>query len=139
MLTSNGMKKFLMSVFILSLLTLPILGYAGLVPECVEHIEVVNGQNVEKCEWGFNELLKLINNVITFVLFSLALPIAAIMFAYAGFLMITAGGSSEKVGQAKRIFTNVALGFIIAVIAYLIIAAILSILGFEGDWIGFKI
>src|SRR3990167_8855040 len=82
-------------------------------------------------------LLSLVKRVITFVLFELALPIAAIMFAWAGFLMGTAGGSTERVGKAKRIFTNVAIGFIIAVIAFLVVRTILAILGFKGDWIGF--
>jgi len=41
------------------------------------------------------------------------------------------------VGKAKRIFTNVAIGFIIAVIAFLVVRTILALLGFKGDWIGF--
>ena len=81
--------------------------------------------------------MSLINDVIRFILFKMVVPIAAIMFAYAGFLMVTSGGSTEQWSKAKKIFTNVAFGFIIAVAAWLIIRTILLILGYEGGWIGF--
>jgi len=96
------------------------------------------GDTSNPCD-TFAELMTLINTVIRFILFDMVIPIAAIMFAYAGFLMVTAGGSTEKVGKAKTIFTNVAIGVIIAVIAWLIISLILSILSPAGfwSWIGF--
>src|SRR5258708_27303423 len=58
----------------------------------------------ENC--NFNALIALINRVIHFVLFAMAVPIAAIMFAYAGVLSVTSGGSTESRGKAKNIFTN---------------------------------
>lgn len=93
---------------------------AGLVP-CTENC-------------GFSDVFKLINNVIHFILFDMAIPIAAIMFAYAGFLLITSGGETSKRTKAKKIFTNVAIGLIIAVAAFLIIKTILSIVGYKSDW-----
>lgn len=92
-------------------------------------------QCTENC--GFNEFMALIGNVVRFTLFDLALPIAAIMFAYAGFLLVTSGGSTEQRGKAKKIFTSVAIGLIIAVAAWLIIHTILLTLGYDGKWIGF--
>lgn len=86
---------------------------------------------------GFNELMSLINNVISFILFKLAIPIAAISFAYAGFLLVTSGGNTERKSKAKSIFTNVALGLVFAVAAWLIVNTVLSILGYDGSWIGF--
>jgi len=80
----------------------------------------------------FNQFLKLINTVIDFIFTNLVLPIAAIMFAYAGFELVTSGGSTEKKSKAKSIFTNVAIGLIIAVAAFLIIKTILSIVGYTG-------
>ncbi|MEK7569642.1 MAG: hypothetical protein AAB500_02010 [Patescibacteria group bacterium] len=88
-----------------------------------------------KCD--FDKFLALINNVIGFVLFNLAMPIAAIMFAYAGIKLVTSGGSTEARSSAKSIFTNTAIGFIVAVLAFLIVKTILAILGFKGDWLGF--
>ena len=83
----------------------------------------------------FTAFMTLINKVIQFVLFSLAIPIAAIMFLYAGFLLVTAGGAETKT-KAKGIFTNAVIGLALAAAAWLIVRTVLSILGFQGDWIG---
>ncbi len=86
----------------------------------------------------FKALMAMINKVIQFMLFDLVVPIAAVMFFYAGFQMITAGEqSAEAKTKAKEIFTNTVYGFVIAIAAWLIIRTILSILGFNGEWIGF--
>lgn len=131
--------KVLIFVLLLALFAMPLVSFAkgSLVPCGVTDEEVLaeNPEYAKPCD--FNKFMTLVNNVLKFVLFKLAMPIAAIMFAWAGFLMVTAGGSTERVGKAKRIFTNVAIGFIIAVIAWLIVRTILAILGFDGDWIGF--
>src|SRR3989338_5367234 len=144
------MKKFakiLIFIFLLVLIAMPILSFAAEpLVKCGTEVyppgtppspegKILEGTIKNPC--GFTDFLSLVNRVIKFVLFDLALPVAAIMFAWAGFLMVTAGGSTERVTKAKRIFTNVAIGFIIAVIAFLIVRTILAILGFKGDWIGF--
>ncbi len=92
--------------------------------------------DTSKCD--FNQLMALVNKIINFILFGMAIPIAAIMFAYAGFLLITAGGGEAKT-KAKGIFTNAVLGLLLAAAAWLIVSTILSILGYEGAWIGLKI
>jgi hypothetical protein len=81
----------------------------------------------------FNALMTLVNKVISFVLFRLAVPIAAIMFVYAGFLLLTSGGEVSKKTKAKDIFVNVAIGLIIAAAAWLIVHTILLILGYTGS------
>ncbi len=124
---SNGMKKFIkFSVFILVLAfaLMPVLSSsAGLVP-------------CDGSDCDFNAFMNLINNVIHFIFVYLAVPLCAIMFAYAGILLVTSGGSTEARGKAKTIFTNSALGLIIAAAAFLIIRTLLSILGYDGAWIG---
>ena len=87
----------------------------------------------------FNAFMALINTVIKFILFDLVIPIAAIMFAYAGFQMVIAGGDSAGARKkAKDIFSNAVFGLIIAVAAFLIIRTVLWILGYKGSWIGFN-
>jgi hypothetical protein len=101
---------------------------------------VNNGGGLVPCgdNCGFTDLMTLIQKVISFILFALAVPIAAIMFAYAGFLLITSGGEASQKTKAKKIFTNVAIGFIIAVAAWLIVKLVLSLLGYEPpSWTGF--
>ncbi len=108
------------------MLIIPVFSFAqGLVP-C---------DNVTtKCD--FKALMTLINTVIDYIFKYLAVPIAAIMFAYAGFLLVTAGGEAASARtKAKSIFTNAAIGLVIAAAAWLIIKTILSILGYQGAWI----
>ena len=95
------------------------------------------GTTTNPGDCNFNALIKLVNNVVNFILFRLAVPIAAIMFAYAGFELLTAGGETSKLTKAKTIFTNVAIGLVIAAAAWLIVHTILTILGYSGSWIGF--
>ncbi len=95
-----------------------------------------NGVVADPCD--FNALITLINKVIRFVLFNMAVPISAIMFAYAGFLLVTAGGEGEKT-KAKNIFTNTVIGLVIAAGAWLIVETLLAIVSKPGmwSWIGF--
>lgn len=89
---------------------------------------------------GWNDLMSLINTVIKFILFRMAVPIAAIMFSYAGFLLVTAGGEAAHARtKAKDIFMNTAIGLALAIAAWLIVSTILAILGWDGTWIGLKI
>lgn len=118
-------KKFLISGL---LFFLPVFSFAaGLVP-CSDG---------KSCDFG--ALLALVYNVIKFILYDMVLPISAIMFAYAGFLLITAGGEAAHARQkAKSIFTNTVIGLIFAVAAFLIVKTILSVLGYtDAAWIGF--
>ncbi|MEK7060350.1 MAG: hypothetical protein AAB970_01900, partial [Patescibacteria group bacterium] len=88
---------------------------------------------------GFYDILKLINNVINYLIKYLAVPIAAIMFAYAGFELVTSGGETSKREKAKKIFINVAIGLIFVAGAFVIIKTILLIAGADTswDWFGF--
>lgn len=94
----------------------------GLVPACP----------ITGC--GFPELILLISNIITFLLFTIATPLAALIFAYAGIMLLTSGGDTGKLKTAKKIIGNLLIGYVIALAAWLIINTILSKLGFHGSW-----
>jgi hypothetical protein len=96
-------------------------------------------QGIVECftNCGFNELINLINKVINWLLFVVSLPLAAIIFTYAGFLLLFSGGDHHKVDTAKAIFKNVVFGLVLACAAWLIVHTILSTLGYNGSWIGF--
>ena len=133
--TMRKMTLFFINLFVFAILTIPFLSFSqggqnppGLVP-CTDG---------EKCD--FNALMDLVNNVIEFILKYMALPIAAIMFAFAGLKMITAGGEAAHARtQAKEIFMNTIIGLIIAVAAVLTVKTVLSILGYKGAWLGFGV
>lgn len=119
----------------------------GLVPCGTERADIVidkttgketGGEITNPCEEnGMKYLMDMINKIINYMLFVLALPIAAIMFAYAGFMLVVSGGEAGKRTKAKEIFLNVALGLILAAACWLIVNTILSTVGYDGSWIGF--
>ena len=86
----------------------------------------------------FNALMAMVHKLINFIFVVLAIPICALMFAYAGFLMVSAGGESAHAKtQAKEIFFNTVIGMILIGASWLIVHFILYILGYDGSWIGF--
>lgn len=131
-------KKILISLFIFLMLIMPVVSLAEnivLVP-CTN--TPINGVIPDADLCGFNALMALVNKVINFILYYMAIPIAAIMFAYAGFLMVTAGGEAAGARtKAKSIFFNALIGLVLAAACWLIVKLILSIVGYNGTWIGF--
>jgi hypothetical protein len=123
-------KKITISLLVFLILIVPVISLA-----------YTSGDPLVPCtdsgSCDFDAFMTLINNVISFILYDMVIPIAAIMFAYAGFLLVTSAGSSGAKTKMKSVFTNTVLGLIFAVGAFLIIRTILSILGYEGSWIGF--
>jgi|SRR3989338_5157478 len=127
--TKKFLFSFLISLLIFLTLLLPFVSFA---------VELVPCSNSDTQPCDFYAFLKLINNVIYFILFYMAIPIAAIMFVYAGFLLVTAGGEVASARtKAKNIFTNALIGLVLAAACWLIVRTILSILGYDGAWIGF--
>ena len=106
-----------------------------IVHEKTDGYDDVSRMVIKQC--GFDDLLLMVNNLVHFVLFSLALPISAIAFAYAGFLLVTSGGNAEQKGKAIKVFKNVGIGLVVAAAAWLIVSVLLSVMGFDGSWIGF--
>lgn len=108
----------------------------GIVPDCNKTGDTtVDGYYLRftnPCDFGM--LVSLINRFIKFLIVYFATPLAAIIFAYAGFTYITSGGSSEKAKHAKAMIMKVFVGYIVALAAYLIINTILAGLGFPSNW-----
>lgn len=132
---THSMKKFLIHLVIFLMLVMPALSSAATLVPCNNNTKVVDGVAPTPCD--FKAFMDLINNGIDYILKFLAIPIAAIMFFYAGFLMVTSGGSTESKTRAKSIFTNAALGLIFIAGAWIIIKTILTVLRYDGAWIGF--
>jgi hypothetical protein len=64
--------------------------------------------------------------VINFLIFKIAAPIAAVMFAYAGFLWLTNAGNESKITQAREVFWMVFWGLVIALAAWLTVNMIVT-------------
>ena len=120
--------KFLILASVFLILVLPALSFAleptGPLVPCDNTVSVdsngnalTNSDGTPKIDHpcGFNALMALVNNVINFILFYMAIPIAAIMMAYAGLVLVTAGGEAAGARtKAKGIFFNAVLGLVIA-------------------------
>ena len=104
--------KFLL-IFIL-LLTPSVVLAQGIVPECSP-------------DCGFTDLMQLFRNITGFLV-GISIFLAAISFAWAGFIYMTSGGNPGKVSQAHGIFKKVGIGLVIVLAATAIVNIILSLL-----------
>ena len=91
--------------------------------------DVKTGIVAKQCD--FKGFMHLLNNIINFILFKLALPLAAIMFAYAGVRLIMSPTGEGKT-KAKNIFVNTAIGIALAAGGWLIVKTLLAIAGYEA-------
>ena len=83
-------------------------------------------------ECGFCDLGELAQNIINFLVV-FAVVTAALLFAWAGVLLLTAGGKPDNVSKARSIFTSVLIGLIVIISAWLIVDIILKTL-LDGDF-----
>jgi len=112
-------QMFTLGIFIVPFFSIQLAFAQPLVPKCAN----------DSC--GFNDLITLIKNITNFLLI-LAVPISAILFAYAGFLYIFARGDTGKITKAHGIFWDVFVGLVFMASAWLIVKIIVDTLDPEG-------
>lgn len=59
--------------------------------------------------------------------------LALVMFVYGGILFLISGGSSDKVGQAKKIIVAAVVGLLIVFASYMIVSFVLGALGLSWE------
>ena len=111
------MKKPL-AILILLTLTLPVITLADQIIEIENPITATSFESV-------------IDNAIDFV-FKIAIVLAPLMAVIGGFLLLTAGGNLNQVGQAKSLLLWTAIGFLVVLLSKGILAIINQILGVRG-------
>ncbi len=82
-------------------------------------------------------LWHLASNIINFISFNLAIPIATLLFITAGIIFLTSGGSEQKVGLARSIFINTVIGLLIIFCSWLLIDTLLKTIAtgeISGAW-----
>lgn len=84
------------------------------------------GDDKNPCD--VNDLNGLMMNILKLA-FVFAGFIVAIMFMYAGFLLITAAGDMGQIQKAKDIFRRVIIGFLIMFLSYIVIKNLLEHIG----------
>lgn len=68
----------------------------------------------------------LASNIINFISFNLAIPIATLLFVVAGVIFLTSAGNEQRVGLAKSIFTSTVIGLLIIFCSWLLIDTLLK-------------
>ncbi len=76
----------------------------------------------------FCDLLTLINKIINFALYDIAIPLSVIFIVYGGFTIMTAGASPERVKTGRSVIKAAVVGLLIALFAWMIINTILTVL-----------
>lgn len=76
-------------------------------------------------ECGFNDLIILSNNIIKFLMFKVAVPLAALGIMFVGAKMVLSSNKESAKTEAKQSFTNIAIGFLIMLGAYVFIKTII--------------
>lgn len=84
-------------------------------------------------EYTLNDILAIAIQASKWIL-GIVGSLTLIMFIYGGFTFLISAGSSDKVGEAKKIITAAVIGLIIVFSSYLIIAFVLGSLGLS--WSG---
>ncbi|OHA86681.1 MAG: hypothetical protein A3A96_01395 [Candidatus Zambryskibacteria bacterium RIFCSPLOWO2_01_FULL_39_39] len=112
---SNTNKKIdiLLLFLILFILIIPVFVSAQIIPNCSPNC-------------GYQDLLKLVNNIINWIIM-IAVPVAAGVFAWAGFKLMTTGIADEK-SAAKEMIWKVFIGLVFILAAWIIVGTIIKAL-----------
>jgi len=116
-----------MAVIVFSLaLTLPLFTSAALPDKIVP----CNGVDCDVCD-----IAKLAQNTLNAGIY-IAIFLSAILFAWAGWKYVSAGGDSGKVRSAREIFTNVLIGLVIILAGWLVVDTIMKTFVSESATLG---
>jgi hypothetical protein len=134
--------KSLQSVVCLALVTLSIFSFIIYLPIPTAHAYTAdNYSGLVKCSGvtiqqltqgqqsstevacSFQTLISMIGTTINW-LFVIAIPVAVVLFAWAGLLYISGKDDNKK--KAKNIFLNVAIGFIIMLVMFVVVKTVVG-------------
>ncbi len=125
-------KKFFAGIFSLLFLILPLLSYSALI-DCNIATTTPTATNpsgfVKPC--NFSTFVETINRIINWII-SIAGVIFTISAIWGGFLYMTSGEKPANKEKAKSILWNTLLGFVIILVAWLIVYTILVNLVKDG-------
>jgi hypothetical protein len=85
-------------------------------------------QGAQTCALGWGALITVINNIIELALTLAIVFLAPLMIAYAGFRLVSSQGNPSEINKAKGMITNLVMGIVIALAAWLIVDAIMAVL-----------
>lgn len=108
-------------IFLSLLLTLPFFASA-------QAGGLVNCGKTNPDDCNYDKLIQLIQNLLNFVIYVIATPIATILIALSGFKMVTSGGDQKSYDNAKKVLKNVMIGYVVMLSAFIIIKLFIDFL-----------
>jgi hypothetical protein len=82
-----------------------------------------------KC--SFPDVVKILNNLLTFLITTIFLPLFILVFMYAGYQYLTAQGNPSKVANVKKLLMNVVIGLVIVLTAWLVVKVLFQTIGVD--------
>jgi len=114
------------------MLSLPIV----VLPNSYAQAQIINpstdGTKYTNGDYSLNDILGIAIKASQWIL-GIVGSLTLLMFIYGGFTFLISGGSSDKIGDAKKIITAAAVGLIIVFSSYLIIKFVIGSLGLGWD------
>ncbi len=110
-------------------------GPGGQIANEVSQLGLVQCGFGEIYDCDFNALLSTVNRILRFLTFVIALPLAALLFAFAGIRLIVAKASAKQaeLTKAKEMLSQVVKGVVIMLSAWIIVQLILVALGYNDS------
>mgnify|MGYP001587001626 CR=1 FL=1 len=133
----DDQKVVLLGIILITFIIVPVFTLAqGPFVPCGGNIIDANGNIIGKQpECSYKHLLELVNKIINWIIM-ISVPVAAGVFAWAGFKYMTTGISDQK-SEAKAMINKVFIGFVVILSAWIIVNTITSALlrgpGDEGE------
>jgi len=109
-------KKIRVSLLAFAVLAIPVVTLSQVGIPC-------EGTAADPCE--FNDLVVLANNIIKFLMFTVAVPLAALGFMWAGAKLVLNQDKEGEWSKAKERFMDIAIGFGIMLGAYVLIKGVI--------------
>jgi hypothetical protein len=103
------------------------------ISECSTGTDVTDSRRDYCGDYAVSDFVSLAINVSKFIL-GLVGSLTLAMFVYGGFLFLISTGSSDKIGEAKKIITAALVGLIIVFASYVIISFVFKTMGL--NWQG---
>lgn len=118
------MKYLFLALFVLTPLLTPAVSFAQSNTDLIicNKEKPVNGQFTDPCT--FAHFIQLAQNFINFIVY-LAIPIAGVVVAWAGWTILSAGDNAGQRQKAKDMLSKVVIGLCFILAAWLIIKTIL--------------
>lgn len=113
------MKKTFPSILAFTIFTIPLVVSAQLGIPCGSDTPPAD----HPC--GFNDLLILVNNIIDFIIYYIAVPLAALGFMAVGARLVLMPNKEGEWTHAKGVFWDIGMGFGIILGAYVLIKMVL--------------